>query len=89
MDKRPNLDKNISIKDFQEFYWLKEELVIFCRKEGLRTGGSKIEITERISYFLKTREKKPPILKTKIKTTSKFDWNNAKLSLETVITDNL
>jgi len=27
MDKRPKLDKGISIEDFKEFYWLKEELV--------------------------------------------------------------
>ena len=26
MDKRPNLNKKISIKDFQDFYWLKKEM---------------------------------------------------------------
>ena len=48
MDTRPILNKTISIKDLKEFYWLKEELVKFCRIEGLKTTGGKIEITKRI-----------------------------------------
>ena len=28
MEKRPELNKNISIQDFKDFYWLKEELRI-------------------------------------------------------------
>lgn len=86
MEKRPNLDENISIKDFQEFYWLKAELLDFCRKVGLKRTGSKIEITENIHSFLSTGQKPTTISKPKL--ASKFDWNNASLSLQTQITDN-
>ncbi len=88
MDKRPNLNKRISPKDFREFYWLKEELIQFCRAQGLRTSGSKIEITERIDKFLKTGDKEQIKTNSTSKSTSKFDWKNEKLSLETKITDN-
>jgi hypothetical protein len=39
------------------FYYLKEELVVFCRENNLQTRGSKIEITNRIVHFLKTGER--------------------------------
>lgn len=53
-DKRPILDKNIKINDFLEFYWLKKELVIFCKKVGIPSVGSKIELTNFIKEFLQT-----------------------------------
>lgn len=52
MIDRPILDKNLDSKTFREFYYLKEELVDFCRKYGLPTFGGKLEITERIAHFL-------------------------------------
>lgn len=33
-----------------------EELVDFCRNNGLSTAGGKLEITERIAHFLDTGE---------------------------------
>lgn len=48
------LDKNMDSKTFREFYYLKEELVNFCRDNGLPVSGGKIELTERIAYFLDT-----------------------------------
>ncbi len=54
MDKRPPLTIDISPKDFMDFYWLKEELIDFCRTHGLSGTGGKEEIAERIVYFLKT-----------------------------------
>ena len=41
MDTRPNLTKEISIKDF---YWLKSELMKFCKDIGINCSGGKIEI---------------------------------------------
>lgn len=38
---RPELNRNLKSKDFKEFYYLKEELVNFCRKEGLKVSGNK------------------------------------------------
>ncbi len=52
----PKLDKNLDGKTFREFYYLKEELVDFCRKYGLPTSGGKLEITERIAHSLDTDE---------------------------------
>jgi len=88
MENRPNLNKEISIDDFKEFYWLKEELVIFCRIEGLKTTGGKIEISQRIEKYLDTGNKiSEPRNKSRI-AKSRFDWNNEFLSLQTEITDN-
>lgn len=56
MSERPKLDKNLDGKTFREFYYLKEELVDFCRKYGLPTSGGKLEITQRIAHFLDTGE---------------------------------
>ena len=57
MSGRPNLDNSLDSKTFKEFYYLKEELVDFCRKNNLQTTGGKIELTERIAKFLDTGER--------------------------------
>ena len=57
MSGRPNLDNSLDSKTFKEFYYLKEELVNFCRKNNLQTTGGKIELTERIANFLETGER--------------------------------
>jgi len=88
MDKRPTLNNQISIKDFQDFYWLKEELLKFCRSEGLRTTGSKIEIAKSIINYLETGIKNTAKRKSANKHKSKFDWHSEKLTLNTIITDN-
>lgn len=54
--ERPVLDKNLDSKTFRSFYFLKEELVEFCRENGLPASGGKIEITERIAHFHDTGE---------------------------------
>lgn len=54
MTERPALDRQLDSKTFRGFYYLKEELIDFCRKNGLPVSGSKIEITDRIAYFLET-----------------------------------
>ena len=57
MSERPNLDNSLDSKTFKEYYYLKEELVNFCRKNNLQTTGGKIELTERIANFLETGER--------------------------------
>lgn len=57
MNERPNLDIKLSAKTFKEYYYLKEELIDFCRKNKLQTTGSKLELTERISNFLEKGDK--------------------------------
>ena len=79
---RPKLDKNLDSKIFKEYYYLKEELVEFCRSNGLQTTGSKIDLSERIIKYLDTGEKvykKNDSRKTKI-----ID----EITLDTLIEDN-
>ena len=54
---RPELNNQLDSKTFREYYYLKEELIDFCRRNGLQTTGGKIELTERISIFLDTGER--------------------------------
>ncbi|MCU7667496.1 SAP domain-containing protein [Bacillus thuringiensis] len=82
---RPILTKEISIQDFKDFYWLKEELQSFCREHGISASGSKIEISDRIETFLRTGEIKKP--QRHSKATNKPQTNN-ELSLDTVIAEN-
>ena len=82
---RPNLIKEMSIKDFKDYYWLKEELQNFCRENGMSTSGSKLEISERIETFLMTGEMKKPLRKSRV---NKNEEPQSELSLDTVITGN-
>jgi hypothetical protein len=52
--KRSILDKNISVENFENFYWYKKELQNFCKNLKISTNGKKLELKERIIYFLKT-----------------------------------
>ena len=54
MNNRPVLNKNLDSKTFRDYYYLKEELVSFCRENGIPVSGGKIEISDRIAYFLDT-----------------------------------
>ena len=88
MNTRPTLTNSTTPKDFQDFYWLKEELSTFCRQEGLKVGGSKIELASRITHYLRTGERNSTTPKSTPKPSSKFDWRTEQLSLTTKITDN-
>ncbi len=58
-----DLTKDLSPEEFRDYYFLKEELKDFCRREGLNVSGSKQELEERIIYYLSTGEQlvKPKI----------------------------
>ncbi|WP_454191158.1 DUF6434 domain-containing protein [Paenibacillus sp. Marseille-Q7038] len=79
---RPNLTKDINIQSFIDFYWLKEELQMFCRENGISASGSKIEIADRIETFLRTGEIKKPTKKTRV---NKRVESPVNLSLDTII----
>ncbi|MCH5296219.1 MAG: SAP domain-containing protein [Ruminococcus sp.] len=59
MSDRPILDKELDSRIFLDYYWLKDELVSFCRKYNLPTSGGKQELTDRIAYYLDTGKVKP------------------------------
>ena len=79
---RPELNKKLDSKTFRDYYYLKEELIDFCRKNNLLTTGSKIELTDRISKYLDTGER---IFKS-------YDTRRTKIideiTLDSVIEDN-
>ena len=54
MSNRPELNNGLEVKTFRSFYYLKEELVSFCRENNLPVSGGKTELTERIACFLET-----------------------------------
>ena len=82
---RPNLTKDISVESFRDYYWLKEELQLFCRENGINASGSKIEIFNRIEVYLLTGEIKRPIRKSRVNKKKEAKIN---LNLDTVITEN-
>ncbi|SOC27641.1 hypothetical protein SAMN05880501_1264 [Ureibacillus xyleni] len=80
---RPNLSKAINLQDFRNYYWLKEELQLFCRENGMSASGSKQELSERIVTFISTGEVTKPMRKATKKKIVQVD-----LSLDTVIVEN-
>lgn len=86
--KRPKLDKNLSISDFRDYYWLKEELIRFCKMSGIDYAGSKEELAERIFIYLKTGEVVKKSKENTLQKNSSFNWKKEKLALSTIITDN-
>ena len=78
MDKRPELNLNLDSETFRNYYYLKEELMKFCRDNGLPSSGNKKELTERIAHYLDTGEI------TKTETTNKTKILND-ISLGTII----
>lgn len=51
---RPPLSLGLSLAEFQAHYWLKTELLDFCRHVGLPRHGGKLEIAARIEQVLAT-----------------------------------
>jgi hypothetical protein len=54
VDKRPELTRKLSSQGFREYYYLKSELMVFCRKEQMSASGSKVELADRIEAYLRT-----------------------------------
>lgn len=65
MSDRPELDVTLDGNTFRNYYYLKEELIDFCRKNDLPTSGGKLDITERIACFLDTGKVLKPVSKAK------------------------
>lgn len=51
--KRPELTRALTPEDFQNTYFLKEELQAFAKSCGISAGGSKAELNERILQLLR------------------------------------
>lgn len=85
MGERPNLEKSLDSQLFKEYYYLKEELVTFCRENDLPTSGGKEEFTRRIAYFLETGKVLTPSRKS---TRKKNQSSMIKIDKETRIESN-
>lgn len=83
MQTRPNLSDTLDDKTFLKFYYLKEELIQFCKNYDLQTTGSKIELTNRIAHYLKTGEKQKHI-----STPHKQNSSPTSITLDTLIEEN-
>lgn len=81
--RRPTLNKNISIQVFKKYYWLKIELMQFCRKNDLSTHGSKLDLVSRIEVFLATGKNDIP----NIRRIKKHEWDSerSKISKDTPV----
>ena len=74
---KPKLNNKLDSTTFKEYYYLKEELVKFCRENNLQTTGSKLELNERITKYLDTGEKETKINnKRKNKVIDKIELNS-------------
>lgn len=83
MNERPMLHKILNTKTFVSYYYMKQELVLFCRQEGLQTTGGKEELTDRIAYYLNTGKKK---ISKQVKKTS---HGIAEISEDSIIEENI
>ncbi len=57
---KPKLSRSLALDEFQSHYWLKAELVAFCKENGLSALGLKEVIAHRIAVFLGTGSKLKP-----------------------------
>jgi site-specific DNA-cytosine methylase len=85
MEKRPAIATIKTGKELRRWYWLKEELVAYCKIKDIGYAGGKFTILERIANKL---DGKKVNAKKSIKAKSVFDWHGASLTPNTVITDN-
>ena len=84
MNERPELTRSLDAETFRGYYYLKEELMAFCRENGLPASGGKKEITERIAYFLETGK----VMKVQ-KQAKRRSAVISHITLETVIEENI
>ena len=82
ISNRPELSNDIDGKAFGQWYWLKEELVSFCKENGIPSSGSKEELSTRISRYLDSGEIVVPVRRT----CSKISPSS--ITLDSLIEDN-
>ncbi len=81
---RPALTKNIPLNSFRDYYWLKAELIAFCRDNKLSSSGGKKELQDLIDHYLNTGEKLVP----KEKCSKNHLETNNSITLERQIPEN-
>ena len=94
---RPDISSITTGEDFKKWYWLKEEVVNYCKAAKIPYSGSKFDIIDRIANVLDNKidnkiptdepSKSDKITPKSSKTILKMNWHTAHLTLDTVITD--
>jgi hypothetical protein len=84
---RPDINEIETGAELKRWYWLKEELVDFCKRTQLSYVGAKFDILERIATALDKGVTKTENTTNEVKPTSKFIWSKSLLTLDTIITD--
>ncbi len=87
VEKRLELNLELSAETFRQYYYLKEELVDFCRKNDLQATGSKNELSERISIFLESGKRTRTEHKTR-KSKSADKATSDEIKLDNIIEEN-
>jgi hypothetical protein len=73
--------------ELKRWYWLKQELVDYCKQCQLSYIGAKFDILERIAFALDNGDSKSKKITSSSKPTSKFNWSKSILTPATIITD--
>jgi Domain of unknown function (DUF6434)/SAP domain-containing new25 len=85
---RPDIFAIQKGKELKRWYWLKEELVNYCKVAKLNYEGAKFDILNRIADKLDGRvAKHATTLKNSKTAIDLFDWSKEPLTLKTKITD--
>lgn len=80
VESKPKLTSNISLKDFEDYYWTMNELRIFCHGQRISASGVKAELLDRIKFYLETGEVREIKKKRKVEcydSNTKIDRNTA------------
>ena len=76
---RPDFDKIISFKEFNKYYWYREELSKICKSLGLEYKGTKQELNYIIEEYFKGNLIKKSSIKKKKKQVEKITLDTALL----------
>ncbi|UOE96421.1 SAP domain-containing protein [Alkalihalobacillus sp. LMS39] len=78
--ERPEFSRKMSVEQFTQYYWYKEELKAICKHHELSTQGTKAELESRIIDFL--NGKKPTNMRNKNMKVRK-NQNSSTITLQT------
>lgn len=85
---RPPIQHISTASEFRNWYWLKAELIDYCKVLGIPYSGNKAELTDRIATAIETDDLYQISKPKRQKSISKFNWKTEELTLDTIITDN-
>ena len=80
--KRPDIYDIQTGDELKRWYWLKQELVEFCKLTNLSYVGAKFDILERIATVLDKGVSKIEKVQRSDKPTSKFVWSKLRFLLQ-------